>query len=196
MDAATQRMTSGRLLLVLERSRPRAAAHSRRVADLAESVGAFFGLDDDRLETLRQGALYHDVGKLGVSKAILAKRSPLTLGERARVEQHVEFGAQLARDAGLGLDVVQLVQQHHERVDGSGYPLGLEAEELGLEVRILAVCDVYDALTSDRSYAPAWPQEQALAHLRENTGRLDSRCVDALHEVLGCTTSTSILSAA
>jgi putative nucleotidyltransferase with HDIG domain len=196
MNAAPEATTAGRLLLAFERSRPRAAAHSRRVAELAERVGNALGLDDARLELLRQGALFHDVGKLGVSKAILAKRSPLSPGERARMEQHAEFGAELARDAGLEHAVVQLVQQHHERLDGSGYPWELGAELLGLEVRILAVCDVYDALTSDRPYAPAWPPEQALAHLRGNTGRLDARCADALQQALGCSTASSILTAA
>jgi putative nucleotidyltransferase with HDIG domain len=187
-------MTAARLLLVLERTRPHAAAHSRRVAELAERVGHVFGLDDSRLETLRLGALFHDVGKLRVSKAILAKPSALTPTEWACVRQHADLGAQLARDAGLRPEVVQLVQQHHERVDGSGYPDNLDADQLDLDVRILAVCDVYDALTSDRPYAPAWPRERALAHLRDSAGLLDPQCVDALHEVLGC--ATSILSAA
>jgi putative nucleotidyltransferase with HDIG domain len=178
-------MTAGALLVVLERSRPRAYAHSWRVAELAARLGAELGLDQCRLATLHLGALFHDVGKLKLATEILAKPSALTSTERACVQRHAELGVELAYDARLAPAVVQLIKQHHERLDGSGYPCGLGGDQLNLEVRILAVCDVYDALAADRPYAPAWPQEQALAYLRRNAGRLfDPKCVDALQHVL------------
>jgi putative nucleotidyltransferase with HDIG domain len=170
----TNRMTmkASALLLVFERSLPATAAHSRRVAEAAMDIADGLGLDEDRRENLRLGALFHDVGKLNVPRGLLMKPGPLTQTERALIEPHAELGAQLAEQAGLPGDVVRLVRTHHERLNGSGYPTRLEADALSLEVRILAVCDVYDAFTHDRPYATARSREHALSYLRANAGSL------------------------
>src|SRR6185503_19103293 len=176
-------VTPASLFLAFERSRPGWAAHSRRVAELSERVGVQLGLTDDRLATLRLGALLHDLGKLTVPTAVLEKPSALTLDERAIVQRHAASGAELLRTAGVAHSVRRLVHGHHERLDGSGYPLGLGGDHLNLETRILAVCDVYEALASDRPYAPAWPHEKVLDYLRYEAGRVfDRQCVRALQE--------------
>jgi putative nucleotidyltransferase with HDIG domain len=178
-------VTPASLFLVFERSRPEWAAHSRRVAELSERVGLRLGLTDGPLATLRLGALLHDLGKLKVPMKVLEKPSALTPVERAIVQRHAAIGAELLRTASVAQSVCRLVQRHHERLDGSGYPLGLGGDDLDLEVRILAVCDVYDALASDRPYASAWPHEKVLDYLRHDAGRVfDRQCVGALQEVL------------
>jgi HD-GYP domain-containing protein (c-di-GMP phosphodiesterase class II) len=160
--------------------------HTRRVASLAVAIGEHLGLSPARLRSLAIGGLLHDIGKLSVPEAILAKPGPLDHDELAVVRQHPERGRELLAELG-GFDdtVKRLVLDHHERLDGRGYPRGLRGGELELETRILAVCDVYDALVSPRVYRGAWLVEQALALLDEGAGTtFDERCIDGLVRVL------------
>jgi HD-GYP domain-containing protein (c-di-GMP phosphodiesterase class II) len=150
-------------------------------------LGERLGLSPSRLRSLAIGGLLHDIGKLSVPQEILAKPGPLDDQEFAVIKEHPERGRELLNELG-GFDepVRRLVLDHHERLDGSGYPRGIAGGALDLSTRILAVCDVYDALVSQRAYRPPWSQEQALALLREQSGiEFDSRCVDALEQVLG-----------
>jgi putative nucleotidyltransferase with HDIG domain len=161
--------------------------HTRRVALLAVEIGEQLGLSPTRLRSLAIGGLLHDIGKLSVPNGILQKPGPLDDGEFAVIKLHPERGRELLNELG-GFDdsVKRLVLDHHERLDGSGYPRGLVATDLDLETRILAVCDVYDALVSPRVYRAAWPVERALELLRDEAGTaFDARCVDALVRVLG-----------
>lgn len=161
--------------------------HTRRVALLAVQIGERLGLSAPRLRNLAIGGLLHDIGKLSVPDAILRKPGPLTDDEYDVVKLHPERGRELLLELG-GFDepVRRLVLDHHERLDGSGYPRGLAAGELDLTTRILAVCDVYDALVSRRAYRPAWSPERALALLRDGSAvGFDTRCVDALAEIVG-----------
>jgi putative nucleotidyltransferase with HDIG domain len=161
--------------------------HTRRVAALAVEVGEEVGLPPSRLRSLAIGGLLHDIGKLSIPDSILKKPGPLEEHEFALVKLHSERGYELLDELG-GFDegVKRLVRDHHERLDGRGYPSGATAGDLDVETRILALCDVYDALISDRVYRPAWPIEKALALLREEAGTaFDSRCVNALVQVLG-----------
>jgi putative nucleotidyltransferase with HDIG domain len=161
--------------------------HTRRVATLAVELGERLGLSPSRLRSLAIGGLLHDIGKLSVPQEILGKPGPLDDQEFAVITEHPERGRELLNELG-GFDepVRRLVLDHHERLDGSGYPRGISGGALDLSTRILAVCDVYDALVSERAYRPPWSQEQALALLREQSGiEFDSRCVDALEQVLG-----------
>jgi HD-GYP domain-containing protein (c-di-GMP phosphodiesterase class II) len=156
--------------------------HTRRVATLAVEVGEQLGLSPSRLRSLATGALLHDIGKLSLPTAILRKPAALDDDEYAVVKLHPERGRELLGELG-GFDesVTRLVLDHHERLDGSGYPRGVGGDALDLSTRILAVCDVYDALVSDRVYRAAWPRERALALLRDETGSaFDERCVSAL----------------
>jgi len=160
--------------------------HTRRVALRAVQVGDELGLAPERLRDLAVGGLLHDIGKLSVPNEVLKKPGPLTDGEFALVKRHVDTGVALLHDLGGFSGVVhRLVRSHHERLDGSGYPGSAQGEAIPLDVRILAVCDVYDALLSTRVYRAAWSHERALALLRDGSGTLfDPRCIDALERVL------------
>ncbi len=158
--------------------------HTRRVAMLAVQVGERLGLARGRLRGLALGGLLHDMGKLAVPAAVLQKPGPLDDAEFAEIRKHPQAGVRLLRDVGgFGDGVLRLVLDHHERLDGSGYPRGLVGDELDVETRILAVCDVYDALVSDRVYRAAWTPERALGLLRDAT-LYDPACVAALEAVL------------
>jgi HD-GYP domain-containing protein (c-di-GMP phosphodiesterase class II) len=156
--------------------------HTRRVAALAAEVGEHLGLSPARLRDLAIGGLLHDVGKLSVPTGILQKPGPLDDDEFGIIKRHPERGQELLAELG-GFDerVTHLVLDHHERLDGTGYPRGLKGDDLDLETRILAVCDVYDALVSPRVYRAAWSSGRALALLNEEAGTaFDPRCVAAL----------------
>ena len=136
--------------------------HTRRVALLAVRVGEQLGLSANRLRTLAIGGLVHDIGKLAVPDAILKKPAALDDDEYEVVQGHPEWGNKLLSElGGFSQAVRQLVRDHHERLDGAGYPRGLSADKIDLDTRILSVCDVYDALISKRVYRPAWTHEEA-----------------------------------
>jgi HD-GYP domain-containing protein (c-di-GMP phosphodiesterase class II) len=160
--------------------------HTRRVALLAVRVGEQLGLSASRLRTLAIGGLVHDIGKLSVPDAILKKPAALDDEEYGAVQGHPEWGNKLLNElGGFPRAVRQLVRDHHERLDGAGYPRGLKADEIDLDTRILTVCDVYDALISKRVYRPAWTHDEAIALLRRDSGTaFDARCVAALEQVL------------
>jgi HD domain len=160
--------------------------HARRVALLAVQVGEALALPPATLRHLAVGGLLHDVGKLSVAGEILRKPGALTDAEYAEVKRHPEAGVRLLRElGGFPPAVHSLVGEHHERLDGAGYPAGLAGEQLAVGPRILAVCDVYDALVSDRVYREAWTSERALALLREQAGSaFDPACVESLARVV------------
>jgi putative nucleotidyltransferase with HDIG domain len=168
--------------------------HTRRVALRAVQVGEELGLPSPRLRSLAVGGLLHDIGKLRCPDEILKKPGPLSDSEYAVVREHAEAGRRLLKELGGFADpVLRLVQGHHERLDGSGYPYGLRETQLDLDTRILAVCDVYDALRSTRVYREAWTHERAVALLRTAAGtEFDARCVEALERVLGREHSESL----
>ncbi|MGL6280171.1 MAG: HD-GYP domain-containing protein, partial [Gaiella sp.] len=157
--------------------------HTRRVALRAVEIGEELGLSPAQLRELALGGLLHDIGKLATPTEILGKPGDLTDEEFAEIRRHPVAGDVLLRDlGGFSPAVLRLVRHHHERLDGSGYPDRLAADDLPLDTRILAVCDVYDALVSDRVYREAWTHEQAIALLRDE-GQFDQRCVDAIETV-------------
>jgi HD-GYP domain-containing protein (c-di-GMP phosphodiesterase class II) len=158
--------------------------HTRRVAMLSVQVGEALGLPRRRLRRLALGGLLHDMGKLSVPCSVLTKPGPLDDAEFAEIRKHPEAGERLLRElGGFAPGVRRLVLDHHERLDGSGYPRGLSGEQLDVETRILAVCDVYDALVSDRIYRPAWTPERALELLRD-ANLFDQACVAALERLI------------
>lgn len=162
------------------------AAHTRGVALLAIRVGEELGLTPVRLRQLAVGALLHDIGKLSIPDEILQKPAALTDEEFAVIKGHPMAGRDLIRElGGFSPEVARLVFDHHERLDGTGYPRGLGADQLDLETRVLAACDVFDALLSTRVYREAWTTERALDLLREGAGtEFDPRCVEAIERVL------------
>ena len=173
------------LTLCLARKDAYTEEHTRRVALRAVQVGEELGLSGGRLRALATGALVHDIGKLSVPDAVLQKPGPLTDEEFAVVKRHPEWGEKMLIDLGFDENVRQLVRDHHERLDGSGYPHGANGSLISFDARILAVCDVYDALISRRVYRDAWPHERAVALLRAESGTsFDVKCVAALERVL------------
>jgi HD-GYP domain-containing protein (c-di-GMP phosphodiesterase class II) len=143
-------------------------------------------LPERHLRQLALGGLLHDVGKLSVPNAILNKPGKLTDAEFAEIRRHPGAGRELLTElGGFPPLVLDLVESHHERLDGRGYPNGVPAGGLDLAVRILTVADVYDALTADRVYREAWPTERALALLEdESETAFDPDCVAALRTVI------------
>jgi hypothetical protein len=160
--------------------------HTRRVALRAVQVGELLGLSPSRLRALATGGLVHDIGKLAVPDSILKKPGALDDDEYAVIKRHPDQGAKLLDEVGgFSPSVRRLVRNHHERLDGKGYPSGLRADEIDLDTRILTVCDVYDALMSPRVYRPAWTHAAAIDLLQSETGTaFDARCVKALEQVL------------
>jgi putative nucleotidyltransferase with HDIG domain len=174
------------LMLSLARKDRSTEQHTRRVAMLAVKVGEALKLPPATLRHLAVGALLHDIGKLAVPESILQKPGALTDAEFDEIKRHPGAGVELIDElGGFADDVRRLVHEHHERLDGSGYPQGLQGIQLGIGPRILAVCDVFDALSSDRVYRDAWTEEAALSLLRENAGtQFDAKCVHALEQVV------------
>jgi HD-GYP domain-containing protein (c-di-GMP phosphodiesterase class II) len=154
--------------------------HSARVAELSVSVGLRLGLRPAALRALAEGAYLHDVGKVGIPDHVLNKPGALTDEERAWIQEHPIVGHDIVGRAPSLRDALTVIRQHHERYDGSGYPDGLAGDEISLAARIVAVADVWDALTSDRAYRPAWPPDRALRHLEAGRGtHFDPDCLDA-----------------
>jgi diguanylate cyclase (GGDEF)-like protein len=172
------------LVAFVDARSPYTAKHSEIVSALAGEIGLQLGLDDQMVERLRFGGLLHDVGKVGLPDAVLSASRALTAEERDIVRRHPEFGYALLE--GIGIEPVDTwVLHHHERWDGSGYPLGLAGEEIPLGARIIFVADAFEAITAERPYRPAQSAEAALAELRANAGtQFDSRVVAALERHL------------
>src|SRR3954453_11349046 len=169
------------LLVRLEARDTSTGEHTRRVAMLAATVADELKLPATSRRHLAIGGLLHDIGKLAVPLEILQKPASLTDEEFAAIERHPGDGRKLLEElGGFDVEVRRLVSDHHERLDGRGYPAGLTAAQLPVETRILAVCDVYDALVSDRVYRKAWTMERAFGLLREEAHAYDQVVVEAL----------------
>ncbi|MEI6451366.1 MAG: PAS domain S-box protein [Actinomycetes bacterium] len=159
---------------------PYTAAHERRVTALAAAIAVEMGLDDEAREGLAFAAEVHDVGKIGVPAEILSKPGALSEVEYDLIKQHPEAGRELLGAIHFSQPVAEIVAQHQERLDGSGYPRGLKGEEILLEARILAVADVVEAMASHRPYRPSLGLEAALAEVRSGAGvRYDAEAVAA-----------------
>ena len=160
--------------------------HSQRTARLAVELGLSMGLAPDQLRVIARGAYLHDVGKIGIPDSILNKPDKLTPEEWAVIQTHPQLGYELAAAAPSLHEALPVILHHHERIDGNGYPAGLHGTEIPLEARVVAVADVWDALTSDRAYRQGWSAEMALAHVRDGAGtHFDPQVVDALVRLVG-----------
>ena len=143
------------------------------------------GLDDDAIQALYMAAMVHDIGKMAVPSEILTKPSHLTDLEMQMVQGHVESGYQILKDIPFPWPIAEMVRQHHERLDGSGYPRGLKGEEISLQARILAVADTIEAMATHRPYRPARGLTAAMDEIRAEAGaKLDARVVDAAFELM------------
>ena len=160
--------------------------HSRRVTELSVELGQRLKLPTDALRRLAWGAELHDIAKIGTPDYILNKEGPLTTEERALIQQHPVIGWEIARQARSLAGLLDVIRWHRERVDGRGYPDGLAGEAIPMAARIVAVADVWDALTSHRSYRPAWSVEQAVALMRQGRGtQFDAACLDEFLDLTG-----------
>ena len=170
---------------VVETRDPYTAGHERRVAELATAIGQEMGLEAAVLNGLRLGSLIHDIGKIAVPAEILAKPGRLSPVEFNLIKQHSQAGYEILSVIDFGRPVAEMVLQHHERLDGSGYPKGLTSGELLPETKILAVADVVEAMSSHRPYRAALGTEAALAEIRDGAGtRYDAGVAAACERVL------------
>jgi len=186
--------TARRLAAAVEARDHETAAHIERVGEFSKLVAQRLGLPEDDCELIGRASKLHDVGKIGVADGILLKPGPLTDGERRVMEKHATIGHDML--AGSKLELLELAATiawtHHERVDGTGYPRMLRGGEIPLAGRIVAVVDVYDALTGDRPYRGAVPHDQAITLLQAGRGtQFDPAVLDAFVEALGSRSNPS-----
>ncbi len=181
------------LVEAVEAKDPSTRGHTQRVAELALAIGRALRLPPEQLRVLNRAALLHDVGKIGVPDAILNKPGRLTEEEFAIIKEHPMQGYAMIAHVRSLRDELGGIRSHHERLDGSGYPDGLAGNAIPLIARIIAVSDVFDALTSPRPYRGPWSCEQAFALIDAEAGtRLDADAVAALHSVLETTPATRL----
>lgn len=192
-DSMTERLqrqhlgTIRAMVSAIDARDPYTRGHSVRVGHLSVELGHGFGLSEGELQHLQIGGYLHDIGKIGVRDSVLLKPGQLTAEERAMIEEHPRVGLEILESVLLPDEVLAVVGQHHERLDGTGYPFALSADELTLFPRIAAVADVYDALTTDRPYRDGMSINQSLKILvREaESGMLDQDVVAAMTRVAG-----------
>lgn len=154
--------------------------HSDRVAYYSTLMGQKIGLSNEELETLHDGAMFHDIGKIGIPDAILQKPGKLTDDEYDDIKNHPSIGAKILAPAKIFNNIIPIVKHHHERFNGTGYPSSLKGDEIPLLARIVCVADAFDAMTSDRSYRPRFTLIKALDELENGKGtQFDPDIVDA-----------------
>jgi PAS domain S-box-containing protein/putative nucleotidyltransferase with HDIG domain len=168
------------IIAAVEARDPYTAGHQRRVGDLARAVAAEMGLPPEEAEGIRIAGVIHDLGKISVPAEILSKPRKLSDMEFALVKEHPQKGYEILKEVDFDWPVADMVRQHHERLDGSGYPQGLEGEEIVPGAKILAVADVVEAMASHRPYRPNLGLEAALEEITSGRGVLyDPEVVDA-----------------
>jgi putative nucleotidyltransferase with HDIG domain len=177
--------TIGALSSIAELRDPYTAGHQKRVTQLARAIAQKIGLDERRKTVVAIAASVHDIGKVRVPNELLSKPIDLDDLEYAILKRHPEDGYNIMRELQLPVGVAEAVFQHHERVNGGGYPRGLKGEGISLEARIIGVADVAEAMSSPRPYRPALGQKMALDEIAKNSGTLyDPTVVDACHKIL------------
>ncbi len=158
---------------------PYTAGHQQRVADLARAIATEMGLSKDQIDAIRMAGVIHDLGKISVPTEILCKPSKLTDIEFSLIKTHPQVGYNILKNIEFPWPIAQIVYQHHEKMDGSGYPLGLSGEDILMEARIMAVADVVEAMASHRPYRPGLGIDTALEEISKNKGKLyDPNVVD------------------
>jgi putative nucleotidyltransferase with HDIG domain len=182
LDSLRQAMgaTLRTLALAIETKDPYSAGHHKRVADLARTIAMEMGLSEETIDGIRTAATLHDIGKIPLPPEILNKPGKLSAAEFQQVKMHSQTGYDILNEIEFPWPVARIVWQHHERIDGSGYPLGLKGEEILPESRVLAVADVVEAMCSHRSYRPMPGLDKALEEIGAQRGILyDPAAVDA-----------------
>jgi putative two-component system response regulator len=160
-------------------------SHTERVGMNARRIGEALGLGDDTLDDLLWGGVIHDIGKIGTPDSILLKPGPLTVDEFEIMKQHVFIGEEIARPLRSAHDLLPIIRNHHERIDGTGYPDGLAGDDIPLGARIVAICDAFDAMISDRPYRKGLTHANALATLTAGAGtQWDANLVSIFHTLV------------
>jgi HD-GYP domain-containing protein (c-di-GMP phosphodiesterase class II) len=160
------------MVAAMEMRDPYTAGHESRVADIAVAIGKEMCWSEERLHGLRVAAQVHDIGKISIPAEILTKPTRLTAGEWALIREHPETGYTILKDIPFAWPIAEIVREHHERLDGSGYPRGLKADEILPEAKILAVADMVEAMASHRPYRPAIKLNIVLQQLQKDAGSL------------------------
>ncbi len=176
--------TLAALAMAVEAKDAYSRGHLDRVGNLAVGIAQHMGMPPHEVGYLRDAARIHDVGKIGVTDDVLAKPAPLSPQEWVMMKRHPEIGESIIKPITSLHPLCDIVRHHHEKLDGSGYPDGLKDEQIALPVRILAVADIYDALTTDRPYRKAMVHPEAVNVMRGMVGKIDQKVVDALLEIL------------
>lgn len=175
-----------RLVDQIEQRNPYSTGHSGRVADLAFAVGRALGMTERDLDLLQVAGHAHDIGMLVCPDEVLWTPGPLGLAGKEILRRHVEAGARIVAGVTMLAPAAEWIRTHHERWDGTGYPRHLKGEEIPLGGRVLAVCEVFVGMTSDRPHRRALAQIDVLRHIRSDSGRaFDPRVVDAFMRALG-----------
>jgi len=156
---------------MVEMRDPYTTGHQQRVAELAVAIGRAMGLPEQTVYGLHLAGLVHDLGKIHIPAEILSKPGKLTKIEFEMIKTHPEAGYEILKNVDFLWPIAQTVLQHHERIDGSGYPAGLKGDQILLEAKIIAVADVVEAISSHRPYRPALGVDAALKELRDNRGK-------------------------
>jgi diguanylate cyclase (GGDEF)-like protein/putative nucleotidyltransferase with HDIG domain len=173
------------LMEALNAREPNLELHSNDVANLAVAVGARLGLDAGELARLKQAALLHDIGKIGIPDSVLSKPGPLSDDEWKFIRRHTIIGERILAASPALTDVAQIVRATHEHVDGAGYPDGIRGDAIPIEARIISACDAHSSMTSDRTYRPACSAAQAITELRRCAGtQFDATVVELLVAVV------------
>jgi putative nucleotidyltransferase with HDIG domain len=166
--------------LITEQRDPYTAGHQQRVAKIAEAIALSMGLSELQINAIRVAAKLHDIGKISIPLVVLVKPSKLTNLEIAIIKCHPQDGYNILKTIPFSGPIAEIVLQHHERIDGSGYPTGLEGKDILLESKIIAVADVVEAMSSHRPYRPALGGDETLSEVKKNRGILyDPDVVDA-----------------
>lgn len=183
--SAALRSTIEAMAKTMEWRDPYTAGHQKRVAFIATSIAKKLGWEDEAIHALYMASMVHDIGKVAVPSEILTKPTHLTNLEMRMVQEHAETGYQILKDIPFPWPIAEMVHQHHERLDGSGYPKGLKGDEICMEARILAVADTIEAMATHRPYRPARGLNAAMEEIRTEAGaKLDPKVVDAAFELL------------
>ena len=160
--------------------------HSQRVTEVTIKLAQALHISDEEIVHIRRGALLHDIGKIGIPDSILHKPDSLTPEEWVMMRKHPQFAYNMLSPIEYLRPALDIPYNHHEKWDGTGYPRGLKGDEIPMSARLFAIADVWDAVTSDRPYRPAWTQERALAHIREQSGKhFDPTVVELFFKVIG-----------
>ncbi len=165
------------MVAAVEARDPYTAGHQLRVADLARTIATEMGLSQEQIEGIRMAGSIHDIGKLSIPAEILSKPAKLTDVEFSLIKEHAQKGYEILKDVESPWSLAEIVYQHHERMDGSGYPRNLKGDEILIEARIMAVADVVEAMASHRPYRPAFGIDAALAEIEKNRGILYDNAV-------------------